>query len=49
MPTFQNAYSEDHNDDRAYVPMDDAFDISTLKVETGIAIDRNVLALDRED
>jgi hypothetical protein len=39
MTTFQYTPPDDDNEDRVYVRVDDVFDISILRVETGIVID----------
>jgi hypothetical protein len=39
MAKFEYTPSEDDNEDRVYVRVDDVFDISILRVETGIVID----------
>ena len=38
MAKFEFTHSEDHNEDRVYVPVDDAFDIGTLRVEEGLIV-----------
>ena len=39
MAKFEYTLSEDDNEDRVYVRVDDVFDISILRVEEGIVID----------
>lgn len=39
MASFEYTVSDDHNEDRVYVRVDDIFDISILRVEEGIVID----------
>jgi len=39
MAKFEYTPPEDDNEDRIYVRVDDIFDISILRVETGIVID----------
>jgi hypothetical protein len=39
MAKFEYTPPEDDNEDRVYVRVDDVFDISILRVETGIVID----------
>lgn len=39
MATFEYTLSEDDNEDRVYVRVDDVFDISILRTEEGLIID----------
>ena len=39
MVRFEYTPPEDDNEDRVYIRVDDLFDISILRVETGIVID----------
>jgi hypothetical protein len=39
MTTFEYTPPEDDNEDRVYVRVDDVFDISILRAESGIVID----------
>ena len=47
MAAFKFTPQEDYNEDRVYTPVEDAFDLSTLRVEEGLAI--NVYDSDRID
>jgi len=47
MAHFEYRLSEAHNDDQLYTPVDDAFDVRTLRVEEGLVI--NAYENDRID
>jgi hypothetical protein len=38
MAKFEYTPPEEHNEDRVYVPLDDVFDIGTLRLEEGLVI-----------